>query len=837
MIRSLTISGFRGIVHPLSIDLVKGGKPASLMIFGRNGTGKSSITDAWEWFHCGSIEHLAREGAQAGAYPSRLPGGTLAEGPFVEVVFQDPAAATVRLPLTGGRGGTVVNKAGHDWFRARTTHPCHIRFDDLGRFVYLTKTQRFDELANLMGFAEQVEMQKQLRRVESKLTDKVAVGERSLKTAAGEVARHFKLPDNQLPTEDDVIARYAGLFARHGLQDVASWADVERAAAELTSRVEHDKNAKELLALTGLARALERLEVPAAGEALDKYLDAVDAFRTQERAAVADMLIALYDSGKKAVQRAREDRQTGGEVDGDSCPLCGQEYEGDLLAHIETELGTLSAVRAARQATEALRAAAKNALPAGVSLVKSLAQAIADAGPNGEQFAFDHLRTRAREVDASANALRRELGTKAEALTAANLARLRDLGASLAGAVGAAARERDVLLSTVHGRMAALTDDGARAKLVEDHTKVARGRDLWGTYVAARRSAAALAHVHDEYHRLVERYVAMNIADVEQRFAAISADVDRYFGILEAHTDGVAHPALRLLKDQERAVVLEIEFRGDRVAPAYSYLSESQLNSFGLAVFLASVRYINRDFRVVILDDVVNSFDAYKRPQLIQLLKQEFHDFQVILLTHDDVWWTEMMDQCPSWARLRFKRYEAGIGPIPETAPKSELERVQAYLADDEPTQAARELGPMLERKLQALCDAMQVSVTYNTRNEYTLRPLLQWLVSRAKEKLGAAHPLYVAAKALEENTTFRNFTAHAKNPASGITTAEVRQVLDQWLQVDALVRCKDPTCGAMTGWRSDVSHFACRCGSTVLSKIAGAAKAAGPPASGPAPA
>src|SRR5688500_14538178 len=111
MIRSLTISGFRGIVHPLSIDLVKGGKPASLMIFGRNGMGKSSVTEAWEWFHSGSIADLAREGAQAGSYPSRLPGGALAEAPFVEVVFQDPAVGAVRLPLASGRGG-VVNKAG-----------------------------------------------------------------------------------------------------------------------------------------------------------------------------------------------------------------------------------------------------------------------------------------------------------------------------------------------------------------------------------------------------------------------------------------------------------------------------------------------------------------------------------------------------------------------------------------------------------------------------------------------------------------------------------------------------------------------------------------------------
>lgn len=91
--------------------------------------------------------------------------------------------------------------------------------------------------------------------------------------------------------------------------------------------------------------------------------------------------------------------------------------------------------------------------------------------------------------------------------------------------------------------------------------------------------------------------------------------------------------------------------------------------------------------------------------------------------------------------------------------------------------------------------------------------------MKRAKEKLGEAHPLYLAAKALEENTTFRNFSAHWKNPASGLTSPEVRAVLEQWLEVESHVRCTQPTCGALTAWRSDVKHFACGCGTQVLTK------------------
>lgn len=813
MIRSITLSGFRGVVHPLTLDLVKSGKPTSLMVFGRNGTGKSSITDGWEWFHSGTIQHLAREGAKASAYPSRLPAGSPPSEGYVEIVFHDAAGGTVRQPL-GGRAAVPTNPAGLGWFRERTTHPCHIRFEDLNRFVYLTKTERFDELAALMGFKEQVELQKQLRRVEGKLAEKLTAAQREQSMQAASVVAHFKLSQDEEPTAEAVLDRFVGLFTRHGMAGVETWADVERGKNELTTRVEHDARAKELKDVEALARCLDRLDVPDLGAAVEAYAAALTAFQAEERAAVADMLLGLYQRGEAAVVRQREDA----DATGDACPLCGQVYAGDLLAHIQGELHALGAVRAARDAAERAREAARVQLPHHDALAGAVARGVADAGEAAAQFAVGALHARCEELDRLIAALRRDLGVKVEALSNDAGHRISEAAPVLAGTAAATMGARDAVRAAISARAADLADDGARARLVADQAKVVRGLELWANYRKASRRVAALVHCHDEYRALVERYVAMNVDDVDTRFAAISADVDRYFGILEAYTDGVAHPALRLVRDQDRAVILEVEFRGERVSPAYSYLSESQLNSFGLAVFLASVRHVNRDFRVVVLDDVVNSFDAYKRPQMIRLLKQEFSDFQVIVLTHDDVWWTELIDQCPQWARVRIKRYEPGIGPVPEAA-KSEREKVEAYLLDDEPTQAARTLGPMLERKLQALCEAMQVSVTYNARNEYTLRPLLQSLVTRAKDKLGELHPLHTAAKVLEENTTFRNFSAHWKNPASGLTTPEVREVLDQWLKVEAHVRCAQPTCGVLTSWRSEVKHFACGCGTTVLTK------------------
>jgi AAA15 family ATPase/GTPase len=56
-IKSIKISGLRGVREPLTLDLNK----KSVLVYGDNGTGKSSLTDSFEWFFYNKIEHLSNE--------------------------------------------------------------------------------------------------------------------------------------------------------------------------------------------------------------------------------------------------------------------------------------------------------------------------------------------------------------------------------------------------------------------------------------------------------------------------------------------------------------------------------------------------------------------------------------------------------------------------------------------------------------------------------------------------------------------------------------------------------------------------------------------------------
>ena len=69
-LRRISISGFRGIRRTLSIDFTNNND--SVLIYGANAKGKSSIGDAFEWYFTGEIKELTKEGCSRDDYRHRL---------------------------------------------------------------------------------------------------------------------------------------------------------------------------------------------------------------------------------------------------------------------------------------------------------------------------------------------------------------------------------------------------------------------------------------------------------------------------------------------------------------------------------------------------------------------------------------------------------------------------------------------------------------------------------------------------------------------------------------------------------------------------------------------
>lgn len=793
-IRQITVGGFRGILNPLTLDFVKGNTTRSMVIYGRNGTGKTSITDAWEWFHTEKIGHLAREGAGPSSFPHRR---AEAGDTFVAVQCDD-GLDTVRLEFDHERITMPVPDGDIAGLRARAPHPCHIRFEDLTRFVYFTKAEKYDELARLMGFTPQAVFQKALRRVLRQLRDELETRGQKVKQLESALSELLEL---ESLTEDFVLSSLNEILARYEIDSSTSIDALAAGARELRALVENDTRSRELAELTTLRNAVQRLKLPEGVEvSLRAYVELAEAFKQAEEMAVDLLLIGLYEQGESVLTTRQE---MGQKIE--TCPLCGQTFEGDLLDHISSELSRLRELKKSRDNLEIARRQNKRLLREVDDLSKRLREDCAEVGSAAEEWSPGLLIAQVEKVEKSVSTLRDRLDVRPEKVDANVVSSVKEALESFEPEVAQLRTARDNLREGLRKRIAALQEDTSRTQLVEDHTAARSALADWSRLASARGQFTRLRSICDRFEAVVEDYVKSSIGNVETRFEDISADVQTYFGILEEHTAGLGQPQLKLLRSQDRAVVLELEFHGEPVYPAYRYLSESQLNSFGLAVFLASAKRFNRDFKFLILDDIINSFDAYKRPQVIKLLKHEFASHQILLMTHDSVWCDRLAEECPTWVRRRFVRLEPAIGPIVREG-AAPLSVIKELLDEDEPVRAGRNMGPFLERQLQQLCESFQVMVRYNQRNEYTLDPLLDRFRIRVREKLGQDHPLCQAIRALQVESGFRNLCAHWKNPVTPITSPEMQSVVAKWEAVDGLVRC--PQCHRFLQY--DGNGFSC---------------------------
>jgi hypothetical protein len=794
-IEQITIRGFRGILAPLSLDFTKGKTPTSMVIYGRNGTGKSSITDAWEWFHTEKIEHLAREGAGPSSYPHQnaKDGET-----FIKVQFADDELGNICLNFDHSRITMPVAEGDIEKFRELAPHPCHIRFGDLTRFVYLTKSEKYDALAELMGFTPQVEFQKALRRVLRKLSDEMENRQDSVARLESDLSNLLGLS-----TVDgaSVLDNLNEILKQHGIEVASSIENLKTKTKELTALVEEDPRSKKLADLGILKGAIERATLPdELGNNLSSYVTSAEAFEQEEQATTDLLLIGLYRQGKDVLTRLKEQ---GDEIE--YCPLCGQRFEGDLLGHISGALSNLKDLKRLRDEVERKRKRVQKLLAPLSDLSRLLRKRCQEIWPVAEKWGINSFVEQAEKVGEVSDAIEICLEVQPRNLDTEKISDMRAALNPFELQVQQFGKLRRELLSQVESRIEKLQEDASRTQLVDDHANMRSALKLWKELESARKQLAGLSEVYRGFEAVVEDYVQSSIDNVQRRFEVISSDVQAYFEILEQHTEDIEQPVLKLLQDKDRAVVLEVEFRGEPIYPAYRYLSESQLNSFGLAVFLASAKYFNQDFKFLVLDDVINSFDAYKRPQVINLLKEEFSDHQVLLLTHDRVWRDRLFEACPNWVKRRFIRLEPGVGPV-DVEGAAPLDVIQQYIDNDEPVTAGQKMGPFLERQLQHLCEAFGVMVKYNQRNQYTLSSLLVRFRVRVKKKLGKDHKLTKAIEALQNESGFRNLCAHWKNPAIQITPEEMEIVVERWQAIEEIVRC--PSCHGHL--RYDGKGFSC---------------------------
>ncbi|GAH98237.1 unnamed protein product [marine sediment metagenome] len=155
-IKEIQISGIRGIKKDLNITL---DSSKSILIYGDNGSGKSSITDAIEWFYSDRVEHLSSEEiGRKGINALRsvfLPEDKAA---YAELRFSDSRFDSrkklfyKRSKLTSEYSNSTEEF--NNYIDTFLKENLILRYKDLLKFILFTKAEKLEEISQIIGFSE-----------------------------------------------------------------------------------------------------------------------------------------------------------------------------------------------------------------------------------------------------------------------------------------------------------------------------------------------------------------------------------------------------------------------------------------------------------------------------------------------------------------------------------------------------------------------------------------------------------------------------------------------------------------------------------------------------------
>jgi energy-coupling factor transporter ATP-binding protein EcfA2 len=168
-----------------------------------------------------------------------------------------------------------------------------------------------------------------------------------------------------------------------------------------------------------------------------------------------------------------------------------------------------------------------------------------------------------------------------------------------------------------------------------------------------------------------------------------------------------------------------IEFNGKKVDGHHQFLNEARLTALALSVFLAAVKLADSDpnnsdpLRLLVLDDVLIGLDLNNRFPLLALLRSEFPRHQIILLTHDPVWFEiakEHTTDLGNWdyAQLFEELTDPTVPQYPRLkANTDDLQVAKSYSDAGDLRAAAVYIRAAFEVRLKSICEKNGIELVY----------------------------------------------------------------------------------------------------------------------------
>ena len=177
----------------------------------------------------------------------------------------------------------------------------------------------------------------------------------------------------------------------------------------------------------------------------------------------------------------------------------------------------------------------------------------------------------------------------------------------------------------------------------------------------------------------------------------------------------------RTIKAQAYApqLFMRAYYYGKQINQFSTFLNEARLSAIAISLYLAAIKLTPpANVRLLVLDDILLGIDLPNRLMILDILKAEFGDWQIILLTHDHIWFTMIRDNLPLCKFLELYQNESFGIPTPILMPFTKsLDRARAYLQSKDYAAAGFYARNALEEYVKKWVNNRQLEVKIKARS------------------------------------------------------------------------------------------------------------------------
>ena len=647
---AITVEGFRGVGPSSTLPLHAG--PGLTLVVGRNGSGKSSFAEGLELLLTG--ENLRWKGRSKAwglgwrnlhqADATGIAADLLVEGRGpLSVSRAWPAGAEVSAgaSVVKAKGKSEAPLASLGWTQALTTFRPFLSYNELGSMLDEGPSKLYDALSTVLGLDAFVVVQDRLataRKVLDELVksakgaatslalDAEAVGATGREPRAVHLAALLKAKTWNLTTLQELAD--GGANATREVLDM-----LRRLAALRPPDVDGVQQS-----VTRLRTALTQLE----------GLRGTDAARSLDRARLLEQALAFH----AAHLAGKGGAKAKGRLDVAACPVCGTTngLTADWHAESTREVAALKAEASAVQQAEGAVAAAERE-------ARGLVREYGLPSPTAGELASLQALRQAEATWLAARTLEAPVAL-ADHLEA-HVLEVADVTSRVAGDAAEEVARREDLWRPLAERLVPWLPQATRSLAAKTQVDDLKAAETWWK--------AAMEAIRDErFTPIAERAIAI------WQQLRLQSNVD--LGSVELEGTST-----------KRRVTLKVTVDG-APAEALGVMSQGELHSLALSLFLPRATLADSPFRFICVDDPVQSMDPARVEGLARVLHETAKTRQVIVFSHDDRL-PEAVRRLGLPARmLRVTRRANSVVEVQETGDpvKGHLEDARAVLKTDD---------------------------------------------------------------------------------------------------------------------------------------------------------